>query len=35
MTLILVSNEISLTGFIESLLDNGSKLINQASRIIR
>ena len=35
ITLILVSNEISLTGFVESLLDNGSKLINQASRILR
>ena len=35
ITLILVSNEISLTGFVESLLNNGSKLINQASRILR
>ena len=33
-TLIIVSNEISLTGFIQSLLSNGNELINRISKII-
>ena len=33
-TLIIVSNEISLTGFIQSLLSNGNELIDSISKMI-
>lgn len=33
-TLIIVSNEISLTGFIQSILSNGNELINRISKMI-